>query len=31
MNALSVQDDPAASGVSATFGFTWEVRAGVTR
>ncbi len=25
---LSVQNDPAASGVSATFGFTWEVRAG---
>lgn len=23
---LSVQDDPAASGVSAAFGFTWEVR-----
>jgi hypothetical protein len=24
---LSVVDDPAASGVSATFGFTWEARA----
>lgn len=24
---LSVQDDPAASGASATFGFTWEARA----
>jgi hypothetical protein len=24
---LSVVDDPAASGISATFGFTWEVRA----